>query len=104
MDSADIGGHVESDRRQSGYRRVQPRVDSAPVADHLYVHALGHDDRDAVPSGIDVQVDHVIVELGLSEVKLMLPSSALICAPGDLPASCRPQPPQAEWISSGLAS
>ena len=69
VDSADVGGYVEPDQRQAGYRWVEPGVDAAAVLDQLDAHARGDDDRDAAAAGVNVQVDDVVVEFGLGEVE-----------------------------------
>jgi hypothetical protein len=39
-----------------------------PVVDHLYRDTHGHDDRDASPPCVDMQIGDAVVELGLGEV------------------------------------
>jgi len=94
VDPADVGSHIQPYQRETGYRWLQPRIDSTPVADDLNPDTRRNDDRDTATPGIDMQVDNVIVELGLGEVK---PYAAQIRAdmrlPGDLPSAHQPQPP-----------
>ena len=94
VDPADVGSHIQPYQRETGYRWLQPRVDPAPVADDLNVDTHRNDDRDTAAPAIDMQVDNVIVELGLGEVK---PYAAQIRAemrfPGYLPPPRQPQPP-----------
>src|ERR1700722_12066123 len=69
VNPADHGGDIEPDDREPGHRRVKPRVDSASVPDGLDPDTPGNDDRDASASAVDMQVDDVVVELRLGEVK-----------------------------------
>jgi hypothetical protein len=105
VDPADVGGHVEPDKREPGHRRFQSRVDAASVVGDLNVSAAGDDDRNASPSGVDVQVDDVVVELGFGEVDPHAAQvGADVCLPGDLPSPARRSRPVPEWISRGRAS
>jgi hypothetical protein len=68
VDPPDVGGHVEPDEREPGDRWFDPRVNSASVVGDLHFDTPGDDDRDASPAGVNVQIDDVVIELGIGEV------------------------------------
>jgi hypothetical protein len=66
------------------------------VLDDLHRHATGHDNRDASPTAVDVQVDDRAVELGLGEVESHAAEvGADMCFRGDLPSPREAQPSDA---------
>src|SRR5215471_4883214 len=91
-DFADHGCHVEPDERESGNGRLQLRADAAAVPDDLHVDAAGNDDRDGSPSAVDVQVDDVVVELGIGQVESDAAQiGADVCLRPDLPPALQTQ-------------
>jgi hypothetical protein len=65
-----------------------------PVVGDLDANTPGHDDRDASPAGVGVQIDDAVVELGLGEID---PHAAQVRAhvrfPRDLPPPHRAAAP-----------
>jgi hypothetical protein len=104
VDFADVGGHVQPHERKSRYGMLEPRVNSAFVADYLHLDAPRNDDRDASAAAVDVEVDEVVVELGLGEVDQDTSEvGADMCLPGDLPSPLKPEPSDAALDLQGLS-
>src|SRR5215472_5420094 len=102
-DTADVRGDVEADTREAGDGRFDPRAHAAAVPDDLDVDAARNDDRDGSATGVDVQINDVVVELCARQVELDAADvGADVRFSGELPPARQPQASETRVDLEGL--